>query len=152
MVLGEPWPEPQQDSYRKMCYHLLDAYGIGIDQLHSHFEWAPGRKIDPAGQSKYASGSAMWNMDAFRADVLNCGTPEPQPPEPQPPQEDDDMLRTVLIPTFAGGENHPYLALFDSGVVRPLASYEPEPLGGKHELPDEGQYRKLCEWANIKLD
>ena len=88
--VGEPWPEPQQDCYVKLVAALGSAYGIADEQVHSHFEWAPGRKIDPAGESRYASGSAMWDMDHFRDDVAAGGgtvpppTPEPGP-EPTPP-------------------------------------------------------------------
>lgn len=84
---GEPWAEPQQDSYVRLVAELGAAYGIGVGQVHAHFEWAPGRKIDPAGESRYAVGSAMWNMDQFRGDVATGGDvapPTPQPPEPTP--------------------------------------------------------------------
>ena len=68
---GEPWPQVQQDSYVWLVAALCTAYGIAPAQVHSHFEWAPGRKIDPAGESRYASGSAMWDMDVFRVDVAS---------------------------------------------------------------------------------
>ena len=88
--VGEPWAEPQQDSYVRLVAELGAAYGIPDGRVHSHFEWAPGRKIDPAGESHYATGSAMWNMALFRSDVATAGgtppTPEPEPePEPTPP-------------------------------------------------------------------
>jgi hypothetical protein len=80
---GEPWPQVQQDAYVALCSVLCDAYGIGVGQVHAHFEWAPSRKIDPAGESNYATGSSSWDMNAFRA---NCGgTPTPPGPTPQPP-------------------------------------------------------------------
>lgn len=92
--VGEPWPAVQQDCYRKLCKVLMEAYFINIGQLHAHFEWAPSRKIDPAGQSDYATGSGMWDMDKFRADVLNGTTP---PPAPDP--EEDDMGALIKIGT-----------------------------------------------------
>ena len=64
--------------------------------MHSHFEWAPGRKIDPAGESDYATGAAMWDMDTFRVDVAALLTPTPEP-TPEPPQEDTDMLHIVVV-------------------------------------------------------
>jgi hypothetical protein len=78
---GEPWPDVQQDAYVALCDELGDAYGIPSSRVHSHFEWAPTRKTDPAGQSRYAAGSAKWDMAAFRSDVAADGT---TPPEPKP--------------------------------------------------------------------
>ena len=55
-----------------------------------HLEWAPGRKIDPAGPSRWAAGAASWNMAGFRTDVT--GQPKPEPPTPIPdPFEEDDV-------------------------------------------------------------
>ena len=83
---GEPWAEAQQASYVALVAELGAAYGIAPERVHSHFEWAPGRKIDPAGESHYASGADMWNMGAFRADVGAGGGAPPEPgPEPEPP-------------------------------------------------------------------
>ncbi len=72
---SEAWPEAQQDAYRRLCVALCAAYGIPTARIHAHFEWAPSRKIDPAGPSRYATGAASWDMDAFRAD---CTTPPPE--------------------------------------------------------------------------
>lgn len=75
--VGETWPTVQQDAYVKMIKALKKAYGIADAHVRAHFEWAPTRKTDPAGQSRYASGSSMWNMDQFRADCTG--------------EEDEDM-------------------------------------------------------------
>jgi hypothetical protein len=82
---GEPWPDIQQAAYVALCRVLCDAYGIGNGQIHSHAEWAPSRKIDPAGQSAYATGAAIWDMDAFRADVAHT--------EEDDPVTDEDIAR-----------------------------------------------------------
>lgn len=66
---GEPWPKEQTDAYVIMCAALCKEYGIPVHHVRAHFEWAPGRKIDPAGPSPWAVGAAKWNMDAFRVDV-----------------------------------------------------------------------------------
>ena len=66
---GEPWPDAQQDAYLALVSALLEAYGIPAGQVHSHAEWAPGRKVDPAGPSRWAYGSATWDEDAFRGDL-----------------------------------------------------------------------------------
>lgn len=75
--VGEQYPDQQQDSYVALCRALCDAYIDGnYGRCHAHFEWAPTRKIDNAGNSRYANGSASWNMDQFRADVAASSTPE----------------------------------------------------------------------------
>ena len=65
---GEPWPQAQQDAYVALCAALCAAYGIGYEQVHSHAEYAVGRKIDPAGPSRWAN-SGTWEMDGFRDDI-----------------------------------------------------------------------------------
>jgi N-acetylmuramoyl-L-alanine amidase/Glycosyl hydrolases family 25 len=74
---GEAWPADQTNCYVKLSDELCSAYGIPAARVHSHFEWAPERKKDPAGPSPWASGSSMWNMDAFRDDVEGGGAPAP---------------------------------------------------------------------------
>jgi hypothetical protein len=91
--VGEPWPTKQQDAYNILCAVLCDAYGFPIRRVHAHFEWAPSRKIDPAGSSRYASGSASWNMNVFRSDCGDTST-KPEPP-PIIPEDDDIMLRAA---------------------------------------------------------
>ena len=90
--VGEPWPNAQQDAYIDLCAALCQAYAIPADLVRAHSEWAPGRKIDPAGQSRYATGSSSWNMSIYRDDVAFETLPQP---EPQP--EDDDMAATFII-------------------------------------------------------
>ena len=87
---GEPWPEAQQRAYTQLCSALCKHYGIPVGQVWSHCEWAPGRKIDPAGPSKWAA-SGTWNEDSFRGDVALYSpgptpppTPTPVPPTPTP--------------------------------------------------------------------
>jgi LysM repeat protein len=69
--IGEKWPDVMQDSYVKGVAALAEAYRIPTDHVLSHQEWAPTRKVDPAGPSRFGTrrGSATWNMDAFRAEV-----------------------------------------------------------------------------------
>ena len=76
--LGEPWPLVQQSAYLTLCCAVLDwatectpGGPIVPDDVIAHFEWAPGRKYDPAGQSDWAAGSALWNMDVFRGEVAD---------------------------------------------------------------------------------
>ena len=67
--VGEPWPQAQTDAYVTLCAALCTAYRIPTNNVRGHFEWAPGRKIDPAGPSPWAVGKASWDMNRFRADV-----------------------------------------------------------------------------------
>jgi hypothetical protein len=85
--VGEPWPEAQQDAYVVLCAALCDGYGIPTWQIHSHAEWAPSRKIDPAGPSRWAA-DGTWPMDGFRDDV--AGTSSWTPPTPD--DEEDGMI------------------------------------------------------------
>lgn len=81
--VGEPWPEIQQQAYQLVVQTLMARYGIPTANICAHFEWAPTRKIDPAGSSRWATGAASWNMAAFRSDAA-AGWPD-QPPTPTPP-------------------------------------------------------------------
>lgn len=78
---GEPWPTAQQDAYITLCAALCTSYAIPVGRVHSHAEWAPGRKIDPAGPSRWAA-TGTWDEHAFRADVATySGGAPPPPPE-----------------------------------------------------------------------
>ena len=69
--VGEPWPDVMQDAYVAGVAALADAYGVEAGNILSHQEWAPTRKVDPAGPSRFGSinGSHSWDMDRFRAAV-----------------------------------------------------------------------------------
>lgn len=106
---GEAWPKAQQDAYVKMCAALNAAYGLHVGDLHSHWEWTPGRKIDPAGNSRYASGGSSWNMDTFRGEVW-LGVPtdptDPPPPNPTPtPPPSNEWWHALMqeLPTLRRG-------------------------------------------------
>lgn len=83
--VGEAWPKAQQDAYVKMVGALAKAYGIQVRRgdIHAHHEWTT-RKVDPAGSSRFATGSAKWNMDTFRAEVERSTMPPPDPGPPPP--------------------------------------------------------------------
>ena len=69
--VGEPWPDAMQDSYVRGVAALADGYGVDSNNILAHHEWAPGRKCDPAGPSRFGSinGSRSWDMNAFRSAV-----------------------------------------------------------------------------------
>jgi len=93
---GEPWPQVQQDAYVKLCAALVARYGLTAGDVVAHHEWARGRKIDPAGSSKWATGRNSWNMDQFRGDVFWATRPPTTPPPlPTPHPGIDDMLHTI---------------------------------------------------------
>jgi hypothetical protein len=81
---GEAYPTAQQDATLATVRTLTARYSIS--QVYSHFEWAPSRKIDPTGPSRWSPNGGKWNMDAFRADVFKSD------PTPQPTQEVDMIL------------------------------------------------------------
>jgi hypothetical protein len=88
--VGEPWPDAQQNAYVRLVDALCSAYLINPLCCHSHAEYAPTRKIDPAGPSRWAPEGGTWPMDAFRYDL---GT---QVPQPAPgPVGDDEMVFTT---------------------------------------------------------
>lgn len=43
------WTPSQINAYPRVIAALAKHYGFGIDKAIAHFEWSPGRKIDPAG-------------------------------------------------------------------------------------------------------
>jgi hypothetical protein len=86
---GEHWADAQLGAYTRLCSALCEHYGIPTSRIHAHFEWT-SRKVDPAGPDRYATGSASWDMDRFRADCDGSSGPTPQPPE------DDDVKAQVI--------------------------------------------------------
>lgn len=83
---GSEWPMEQQAAYTWLIAALCDSYGIDRNCVRGHFEWAPTRKVDPAGPSQWSPDDSSWDMDAFRR---ACGTEE----ETDMPLSDDDIAR-----------------------------------------------------------
>jgi hypothetical protein len=91
---GEAWPQSQQEAYQILVQALQHNYGVATNRVRQHSEWAPDRKIDPAGQSRWGTGASTWHGDAFRADA-SAGWPDdepdpPDPPKPKPPPYPED--------------------------------------------------------------
>jgi hypothetical protein len=104
---GEPWPAAQMDTYVKLCACLVECISettpgraLQVGDIVAHFEWAPGRKFDPAGNSPYAAGAALWDMDKFRRDVYVALNP---PTTPTTPITGDD---DVTVCVNRDGEYH----------------------------------------------
>lgn len=87
--VGEVWPDVMQESYLRGVVALADAYDIDTNDVLSHREWAPLRKVDPAGPSRFSRGNQPWDMNRFRAEVAaRRGNVDPLPPPPPPPPPD----------------------------------------------------------------
>lgn len=74
--IGEPYPKPQQDTIVIASAVEAEFFGDAWEEPWSwwrfpaHFEWAPGRKVDPRGPSRWSGGqNQMWDMEAFRSEV-----------------------------------------------------------------------------------
>ena len=98
--VGEPWPTAQQDAYVQMIRVLCAHYNIPNNHVRSHFEWAPDRKSDPAGQSRWASGSAKWNMNGFRSECAAEGDDD----MPLTDQEINKIAKAVWDHVIAGDD------------------------------------------------
>ena len=99
--VGEAWPIEQQDAYITLCAALMLYLDLKPGDIFAHFEWAPGRKFDPAGPSMFATQPRqLWNMDDFRGGVwlrsielVETGrawgskNPAPAPDKPAPTPE-----------------------------------------------------------------
>lgn len=93
--VGEPWPTVQQDVYVSLVVALCSHYHIPNNNIRAHFEWAPDRKIDPAGQSRYASGSNKWAMNSFRLDCEDAESGYVPGPGPSPTRKDDEVALCI---------------------------------------------------------
>lgn len=85
------YPQVQQDAVEGFAFHAgliaADVWEWPDDpfaphRAFSHFEWSPGRKVDPRGISRWSPDGGMWDMDLFRAELANRNTPE-EPPMPR---------------------------------------------------------------------
>lgn len=84
--IGEPYTNDCQAALVIGTAALCLAYNVGSYENRSHFEWAPTRKIDPAGPSQWTNLSdrnLRWNMNSFRVSIqeemnrqINPGTGE----------------------------------------------------------------------------
>jgi hypothetical protein len=146
--IGESYPAPQLSSLTKVCVALYLRYQFPIGNLIAHYEWAPTRKIDPAGPPYAKPGDPWlrWDMDEFRGSVWRLAAGyTPTPPE------DDDMpakLLKVLKPSETldpGQDDLPWYGIFDSGERRSLTNGEPYEVDAApvEVLPDR-QYRNIA--------
>lgn len=83
------YPQEQQDAVAAFAHHAAiiaaDVWDWPDDpfaphRTFAHFEWAPTRKVDPRGVSRWSPDGGMWDMDAFRAELRNNQPPPGVPP------------------------------------------------------------------------
>jgi len=84
--IGEIYPDVQQDAVLAVCRAVNKGAGCPNSQGLGHQEWTR-RKIDPAGSSRWAVRSNMWNMDEFRKSVESSS----------PLTEDEDEMVKALV-------------------------------------------------------
>lgn len=85
---GETYPSVQIEAGLRVAVALSRRYGLDPGCHIAHREWAPGRKIDPAGPWEH--DAAGWqSMDRWRALIAAALSTTP----PTIPQEDDDMAQ-----------------------------------------------------------
>jgi hypothetical protein len=83
--VGEPWPAVQLDAYRRVVAALCSGAGITPAFVCGHKEWAPGRKIDPAGV----------DMHQFRAAVTQLLTPTTPEVDDMTPEQAGQLAQVV---------------------------------------------------------
>lgn len=100
--VGEPWSAEMVAAYEIGAAAILRHIGVGVDRMLTHHEWAPTRKIDPAGPTggRVATlpGSQTWDGNAWRALVgrwLQPGPPDPPPVDIPPAFEEDSPMLIV---------------------------------------------------------
>lgn len=88
---GEAWPGVQLDSYVRGVTAIIKGvraetpFHLEAGDVHAHSEWAPTRKTDPAGPSRFAPSGGTWHlaslpggingMDLFRGEVFSALLP-----------------------------------------------------------------------------
>jgi len=95
---GEPYPMAQQNAVMTAAKAMAHAYNIPAHKHRAHFEWAPGRKIDPYGPSRWNNDTnTFWDMNRFRNDI-EAGGPVVPPSDP--------LLKFVYAGIDTNGTNY----------------------------------------------
>lgn len=108
---GETWPKKLTDAAIAGIAAIAKAYHFKASDVLAHGEWAPTRKVDPAGPTEdktlgVSTGAAsLWNMAPFRARIAAAMNPTP-PDQPEdvmtPAQEAKLDALTVKVNALAG--------------------------------------------------
>lgn len=103
----EVWTDTMCDLYVAATVAVLDwasnqtpGAPLGAGDVFAHFEWAPGRKIDPRGPSRFNDFAdvTLWDMDRFRGEVfamLMAGPPGAQ--DNPPPVPVDPIVQSYTV-------------------------------------------------------
>ena len=81
---GKDWTAAQRDAYPRLCRALAQHYGVPASRVIAHREWAPSRKIDPAGI----------DMNALRR-AVSATTAASRIPDLEDEVTDDDIKKIV---------------------------------------------------------
>jgi len=107
--VGEPWAPEMIDAYERGIAAILRYLGQGVDRALTHHEWAPSRKIDPAGPTgglvATLPKSQTWDGNAWRARIAAHLTPPSPPvvvPTPPPTQQTSEDIVLKLIVEVPG--------------------------------------------------
>lgn len=107
---------------------VLRYLGHDASRCLFHHEYAPTRKIDPAGPNtrialRPGDRSMRWVGDSFRARVTSWLEPAPPPPIPE---EDDDMgvIITNAEEFFGGPPGQAKFLLLEDGKLRWIKTIE----------------------------
>lgn len=84
---GERWPDVQAASLLVGLRALLAHEGLGADRVTTHAEYAPTRKVDPAGPVYWQPEGGTWDAAVLRAQVAQAAD-----------LEGDDDMAPLLIP------------------------------------------------------
>jgi hypothetical protein len=135
---GEPYTEAQQDAVLRSSVALCARYSIAPHMVRAHFEWAPSRKIDPSGPSRWSQTGGLWNMDAFRTDITTALTPPEEPPM--------NPMKYYALPPADMPDNPAHIVVIDAACrYRTNADTDPLP---EIRLPEE-QYLQLRKSAGL---
>jgi peptidoglycan hydrolase-like protein with peptidoglycan-binding domain len=89
---GEQWPQGQYDAIVLGFAAILRHLGLPASRAVAHKEYAPGRKVDPAGV----------DMDTFRAQVARAMRSDPAPLPPADLPKPDPTPAPKPKPTTSG--------------------------------------------------
>lgn len=122
----EQWADDMLDLYVRSVCAVLDwanectpGAHLGPGNVWSHFEWAPRRKIDPAGPARFNGNTknAKWDMDRFRGEVFMAlvaaqtpapapaPAPSPEPPAPPAPAPAPELPKCGMPPALKVGDS-----------------------------------------------
>lgn len=128
---GEPWAPAMIDAYLALDAAILKQIGRPASRVLTHHEWAPTRKIDPAGPTggrvAMLPGLSTWSGDAWRALIaakMQTPAPPTPTPTPQPPEEDEMKIYCNKASREGNDPTKIKYALQDDGHLRHLGFTE----------------------------